>query len=114
MIGSIDYNARLIDYFNSLGEFEFESDIPPIPNVDVEFYNNNILPNLLRCGAIDKKNLIINKMYKGSSKLSKEAMWKGNFFIYIVDKWGTQSIKKINHFQDYNGGDIFIPIEEIC
>lgn len=113
MNGSVDLVARLINRFNSMYKFEYVDDIPQIPNIDVEFYTNIILPNLLRCGGIDKSKLVVNRMYKGSSKYAKKAMWNGNCFIYLYEKCGKRMLKNVSHFQDYAGDDVFIPIEEI-
>ena len=113
MIGNIDYMAQLADKFDTMQPFEFETDIPKIPNVDIEFYKNNIEPNLIRCGAIPKEKLIKNKLYLGSSNVTTEAMWKGNCFVFLSEKWGTQVVRKVGHFQDYVGSDVFIPIQVI-
>lgn len=113
MSGDADTLARIMAKFDNLTNFEYPENIPYIPNVNNEFYYNNILPNLLRCGAIPKNHLVKNTMYRGSSKYATEALWKGEYFIYLYEKWGSKQIKKVNHFENYNGNDIFIPIEEI-
>lgn len=113
MVDSLDYTAKIIDDFNSMSPFVNELDIPTIPAINRRIYDDVIVPNLIRCGAIPKNKLKLNKIYIGSSKESKEAIWKGTYFAYLIDKWGTKMIKKVSHFEDYNSRDIFIPIKQI-
>ena len=110
---NFDNCIKIIDDFKSMTPFIDEYDIPNIPIIDEEIYKNVIVPNLIRCGALQKSNLIKNKIYIGSSKYTKEAVWKGDYFVYLIDKWGTKTVKKIPHFEDYNGDNIFIPIKQL-
>ena len=62
---------------------------------------------------IPKSELIINKKYNGNCRNASEAVWNGEKFIYKRYKFGTDYIEKINHYEDDDGYDVFVPIEEI-
>lgn len=96
------------DQWNALRFFKNENFIPSIPKLDSELYNRIIIPNLIRCGALTKDNLIPGKTYIGSCKNSNEALWVGDHFeVYFND-----IIQKLNHFQDDDGYDLFVPLKE--
>ena len=101
---------NLEEYFNNLEKFTSVEDIPEIPKTDKEFYDNVIIPNLIRCGAIPKSELQIGKVYLGSCRNTTKAMWVGNHFVYKRHKWGFEFDDEINHFEDADGYDLFIPI----
>ena len=104
---------RIITFFNNLQSFKKIDDIPEIPITDNNIYNNVIVPNLIRCGAIPKDKLIIGETYLGSCRNSSEATWDGTQFNYKRYKFGTWFDDEINHFQDDDGYDVFIPIAKI-
>ena len=103
---------RLKEYWNSLTKFETEDDIPVIPIVDKEEYENFYVPILLRCGAIPKDKLVVGKTYVGNCRNACKAVWNGTQFEYERYKFGTYYTDKINHFQDDDGYDLFVPIKE--
>ena len=105
--------SLIIDYekmFNELEPFTDIDSIPYIPAVGKEMYDKVIIPNLIRCGAIPKENLIIGETYIGSCRNASEAVWGGEEFEYQRYKYGLVFPEKINHFQDDNGSDLFVPI----
>ena len=55
---------------------------------------------MIRCGAIPKKDLIIDKKYEGSCRNTSIAIWKGDHFEYVRSKFGCIYIDKINHLTD--------------
>ena len=59
------------------------------------------------------RDLIIGKEYLGSCRNSERAIWNGKCFEYERYKWGTTYIDEINHFEDDDGYDLFVPIKEI-
>ena len=61
-----------IDYWNNLKPFEENPDrIPDVPIVkDKKQYEEIIVKNLIRCGAIPKERLEVGKTYLGSRTLS--------------------------------------------
>lgn len=107
-----DRKERLLEYFRNMKPFKTVDDIPDIPLMDdKECYENEIVPNLIRCGAIQKDELIEGKTYLGACRNATEAVWKGNVFTYIRTKFGYSYEEEINHFQDDDGCDLFVPIK---
>ncbi len=101
---------EIIKGFKTMKPFKNILDIPSVPVVDEKTYNEIIIPNLIRCGAIPKKDLIVGKIYIGDCRNATEAIWKGNVFTYKRYKFGTYFDEDINHFEDDNGYDVFVPI----
>ncbi len=62
---------------------------------------------------IPKSELIINKKYNGNCRNASEAVWNGEKFIYKRHKFGTTYNEEINHYEDDDGYDVFVPIEYI-
>lgn len=84
--------------------------IPSIPVWDDESYKEVVIPNLIRCGAIPKKDLIIGETYIGKCRNAREAVWNGKTFTYKRTKFAWTYDEDINHFEDDNGYDLFVPI----
>ena len=104
---------KIIKQFETMEKFHGVDYIPSIPIVDQDTYNDIIIPNLIRCGAIPKKDLIIGKTYLGECRNADRAVWNGEVFIYQRTKFGYTYPEKINHFEDDNGFDLFVPIKII-
>ena len=102
-----------LERFNCLEPFQTVDDIPELPIVDKETYDNLVVPNLIRCGAIPKNKLIKGKRYLGSCRNATEATWNGEEFEYERCKFGTCYMDSVNHFQDDDGYDLFVPIKEV-
>lgn len=102
----------IIDFFENLEPFNTIDDIPDIPIVEKEIYNDYIVPNLIRCGAIPKEKLIVGKCYEGSCRNASNAVWNGEKFTYRRTKFGHTYNEDINHFQDDDGFDLFVPLKE--
>lgn len=100
-------------FFEGLTEFKTEEDIPDLPKLPEDEYKKVVIPNLIRCGAIPKKDLILDKEYLGACRNSSKATWKGDHFEYLRHKWGSSYIDSINHFEDDDGYDLFVPIKEL-
>ena len=100
-----------VEEFKTLKPFKNLYDIPDIPHVDKKTYNEIIIPNLVRCGAIPKKDLIIGKTYIGECHNASEAVWNGHTFVYERYKFGDTFDEEINHFEDVDGYDLFVPIK---
>lgn len=97
--------------FNKLEKFNTVDDIPDIPIIkDKEEYENYIVKNLIRCGAIPKEELQVGVTYEGSCRNSTEATWDGEKFVYNRHKFGICYVDEVNHFQDDDGYDLFVPI----
>lgn len=63
-------------------------------------------------GIIPKKELIKGKYYFGKCRNSNTALWNGYVFVYMRNNFGTLYPEDINHLEDDNGYDLFIPLEE--
>lgn len=91
----------------------FADNIPDIPRMETpEDYQDYVVKNFIRCGAIPKKDLIIGKTYIGDCRNASEAIWNGKVFVYKRTKFGYTSDEEINHFEDDDGFDLFVPIKE--
>ena len=106
--------ADRIERFNRLKPFETIDDIPDIPRVnDPNIYKEVIVKNLIRCGAIPKDKLEVGATYEGTCRNADKATWNGKYFDYKRYKFGEWEDAKINHFQDDNGYDLFVPIKKV-
>ena len=101
------------EMFEKLEPFNSPDDIPDIPIVSKDDYEGCIIPNLVRCGAIRKSDLIIGETYIGSCRNSSEALWNGEQFQYLRYKFGGYYMDYVNHFEDDDGSDVFVPIKEL-
>lgn len=101
-----------MEYWDNLKPFETPDDIPMIPYCPKEEWNSSYVPILLRCGAIPKERLKIGAVYIGSCRNSDEATWDGEKFVYERYKFGFTYKDSVNHFQDDDGYDLFVPIKE--
>lgn len=86
--------------------------VPRLPQAPPEFWPQ-ICEALINKGAIAKKDLVVGKTYIGTCRNANEAVWIGECFQYERTKFGYTFLEKINHFEDDNGFDLFIPIKEI-
>lgn len=101
-----------IERWNNLKPFKTVDDIPEIPLLnDNALYENLIVKNLIRCGAIPKDKLKVGTVYEGTCRNTDKATWNGEHFVYKRYKFGQWQDDKINHFQDDNGYDLFVPLK---
>ena len=102
----------MIDHLQTMKRFT-DDYIPEPPITTPELYQKYVIPNFIRCGAIPKDKLVVGKTYFGSCRNADKAIWLGDKFEYIRYKWGNSYQEKINHFEDDDGFDLFVPIREI-
>ncbi len=121
------YNGMYDEMWEELDNIKFtERDAeyyPKIDKVDEETIWYIHLPNpipgdlyleLYKKGVIPKKNLIKGKYYFGKCRNGRVAMWNGHEFIYMRQEMNkSYHPEEINHIEDDNGFDLFIPIKEI-
>ena len=62
------------------------------------------------CQAIPKKDLVVGETYQGECRNTSEAEWTGDHFVYRRYKWGNTFLEDINHYEDDDGYDVFVPI----
>lgn len=104
------YNT-VLNHWKERKPFRDEDDIPPIPIVLPKDYEEIIVPNIIRCGGIPKDKLIVSKTYIGDCRNAREAVWDGEKFTYMRTKFGSTYPETINHFQDDDGYDLFVPLK---
>ena len=104
------------EYWESLKPFENEDDVPDIPicrtDEDRIFYKDVIVPNLIRCGAIAKKDLEVDVWYTGDTRNANRAKWNGKEFEYIRYKFGYTFTDTVNHFEDDDDYALFVPLKK--
>lgn len=101
---------KIIKWLEELKPFT-EEFIPEPPILDKELYDKYVIPNFIRCGAIPKDKLVIGETYIGNCRNASEAVWNGKVFTYKRTKFGCTYDEDINHFQDDDGYDVFVPIK---
>ena len=92
----------------------FNGDVEKIPSIPIcgeKEYQEIVIPNLIRCGAIPKKDMIVGRTYIGECRNASEAVWNGEVFIYQRHKFHLVYPEEINHFEDDDGSDLFVPIK---
>lgn len=104
------YNT-VLNHWKERKPFRDEDDIPPIPIVLPKDYEEIIVPNIIRCGGIPKDKLIVGKTYIGDCRNAREAVWDDEKFTYMRTKFGSTYPETINHFQDDDGYDLFVPLK---
>ena len=103
-----------IERFAQMQPFNTVDDIPDIPIMEnKEDYEEIVVKNLIRCGAIPKDKLEVGVRYEGACRNATEAVWNGKQFEYKRYKFGDWMEARINHFQDDDGNDVFVPIKKI-
>jgi len=86
--------------------------VPTVPKMQTpEDYEEYVVKNYIRCGAIPKKDLIVGKTYLGDCRNASEATWNGKVFVYKRRKFNWEYDEEINHFEDDDGYDLFVPLK---
>ena len=75
-----------------------------------EFASEHNIP-YEQCRPIPKSELKNGITYKGNCRNTNEAIWDIDAFIYTRYKFGTTYLETINHYEDDDGYDVFVPIE---
>ena len=105
--------ASLCRSIMGLKKFKNSNDIPEFPRYKSQEEYQQLIKEFIEAGAISKKDLVVGAWYFGSCRNSSIAQWVGNRFHYIREKFGTYFIEDINHFEDDDDYDLFIPIKRI-
>lgn len=82
-------------------------EVPICNNKDEEMF---VQDTLIQHGAIPLNKLEVHKTYIGFSRNTTEAMWNGEKFVYPRTKFGYTYDCDINHFQNDDGYDVFVPV----
>lgn len=94
-------------------KFEKVDDIPEFPRYKSQEEYQKLIKEFIESGAIPKNQLKIGGWYTGSCRNSSIAQWIGEEFIYIRNKFGDYFVESINHFEDDDGYDLFVPFKLI-
>ena len=70
------------------------------------------LDSALNAGMVAKKDLVDGHTYQGYCRNATQAVWNAQkqVFVYTRTKFGSSFEETINHPEDDNGFDIFVPI----
>lgn len=100
------------NFFKKLKTFNDVEDIPLFNMMNKTLWENKYVPRYIELGAIPKNKLIHGKSYIGKSRNTKIATWNkiNQRFEYIRIKNDRPYKEIINHFEDDDGGDLFIPM----
>jgi len=105
---------KRIERWNTMKPFEKVEDIPDVPIMDTyEEYDEVIVKNLIRCGAIPIDKLEVGENYEGNCRNATLAKWDGKHFWYMRYKFGAWQEDKIDHFQVHTHYDVFVPIKKV-
>lgn len=77
-----------------------------LPNPVTKEWIQNVEENNI---YIMKKDLEIDSFYYGHCRNAILAKWNGKKFTYIRSKFGNEFPEDINHFEDDDGFDLFLP-----
>ena len=94
-------------------KFEKVDDIPEFPRYKSQEEYHKLIEEYLKAGAIAKEDLIKGAWYLGSCRNTIFAQWTGKRFRFIRDKFSGSYIDTLNHFQDDDGYDLFVPFKLI-
>lgn len=72
---------------------------------------DEIIQKAKDAGIIMKQDLQDNYMYFGHCRNATVAVWHAdkNVFTYLRHKFGDEYLEDINHFEDDDGYDVFVP-----
>lgn len=108
----LDRERHLKELWENLKPFNEPEDIPEIPVVDTDLYQEYYVPKLIKAGGIPKNQLIDGQYYIGDHRRCTVGRWnkEKNVFEYNRTKFNMVFIDTCNHFQDDDGFALFVPI----
>lgn len=80
-------------------------------NIEIYAAENNL--QIKDLAPIPKSELISGNVYRGICRNASVANWTGLYFVYKRNKFGYVYEEKINHYEDDDGYDVFVPIK-VC
>jgi (p)ppGpp synthase/HD superfamily hydrolase len=110
VLDKIDFTKKDEMYYKNIDKFDKNSvhciHLPkPISD---SLYNE-----LFEKGILRKNELELNQYYYGKCRNANVAVWNGMNFVYMRTKFGSKFPEYINHLEDDNGFDLFIPVEKV-
>lgn len=104
---------KIKEYYLEHEPFTDENNTPEYPccknEEDQKWFENRFI----ELGAIPKSEMVEGCTYVGACRNASFATWKGEYFEYERYKFGIRFKEKINHFQDDDGYDVFVPVKKI-
>ena len=100
----MEIREGILTWVNHLNE---KYGVPVCKNNDEE---ELVQKTLINHGALPLHELRVGETYIGTCRNASEAMWNGEKFVYQRYKWGTAYEEEINHFQNDDGYDVFVPV----
>lgn len=113
---------NIYSYWEKRKPFTDHEDIPSFPQYNENVFGKKAAKELqeyvtkryVELGAIPKKDLVVGHTYEGDCRNAQTAVWKENGrFEYQRTKFGCTYPEEINHFEDDNGYDVFVPIKDV-
>jgi len=93
-------------------KFEKVDDIPEFPQCKSQEEYQRLVEAYLQAGAIAKEDLIDGAWYTGQSRSTNIAQWfRHGGFHFPRYKFSGKYVDNINHFQDDDGYDVFVPFK---
>lgn len=108
-IMKLDRENAIKDAWKDLKPFEFNYNVPKLPKPLTQYH----IDKLIECGAIPIYKLEVGKWYYGKCRNAEKAMWNGKQFEYERTKFNMKYKDKINHFENDNNFDLFVPIKKL-
>lgn len=106
----------LIENYKELLNKKFKdlNDIPEFPGCNSKEEHEELVNLYIKAGAISKSELKPGGWYIGQCRNTTIAQWwPKSGFNYIRYKFGDKYVDTINHFEDDDGYDLFIPFKLI-
>jgi len=95
-------------------KFEKVDDIPEFPGYESEKEYKELIDLYIKAGAIPMSELKPGGWYIGQCRNTTIAQWwPRSGFNYIRYKLGDKYVDTINHFEDDDGYDLFVPFKLI-
>jgi hypothetical protein len=102
---------HLKEVWDNLKPFKNRSDIPTLPVVDKNIWDEYYVPKLIGAGAIPKKDLVDGEYYIGDHRCTHIAKWNKELNLFEYWKWEFFPMNdECNHFEDDDGFALFVPI----
>ena len=102
---------HLKEVWDNLKPFKNRSDIPTLPVVDKNIWDEYYVPKLIGAGAIPKKDLVDGEYYIGDHRCTHIAKWNKKLNVFEYWKWEFFPMNdECNHFEDDDGFALFVPI----
>lgn len=104
---------RLKEAYEGSEPFTDPDCMPDFPIADREEDRKWFEDKFIELGAIPKSQLVVGANYLGNCRNASKAKWLGDRFEYQRYKFGFTYSEYINHFQDDDGYDVFVPIKKL-